>query len=166
MRRARHRRMTEIRRALPFLVVVLLLFVAGCSLIPSLVPTNASPEVLPAELAVQREAWRAAGVTDYEWDVSFACECGLGGPTTITVVAGKPVKVVNNGRQVDLATVEGFPLTVDALFADAARTIAGGGTAQATWAGGGVPKTMNLDRDLRAIDDELFVTVNSFTPAR
>ena len=174
--------MIEIRRASPFLGFWLVVLLAGCSMLPGALPTQPSterigpPEVVappvlapgpigPADLEAQLGVWQAQGIDDYTWEVAFGCECMFNGPTTIMVVDGEAVKAVSNGEPVNLADIEGFPLTLDAVFAEAATTMQGGGKVTAEWARNGLPKQLNLDRDVRAIDDELGISVISVTPA-
>ena len=109
--------------------------------------------------------WQARGISSYQWQVTFSCECVLSGPTTITVVDGVATEIRNPLIDVRPEDVAGFPLTVDALYAEALRTLEAGGTLDAVWERGtGLPITMLLDRDTRAIDDELAVDVVSLVP--
>ena len=64
----------------------------------------------------------------------------------------------------DLASIEGFPLTIDAVFDEAARTLEAGGRVTAEWAPDGLPRQLNLDRDLQAVDDELGITITEVAP--
>ncbi len=162
--------MTAIRRTplLPALASAVVL--AGCSVLYDPLPTvmglpvPAPGIVGPGDLAAQRATWKAQGIDDYTWDVAFGCECMLNGPTTVTVVDGAPVMARNNGRPVDLATIQGFPLTIDAVFDEAVRTLEAGGTVTAEWAPDGLPRELDLDRDLQAVDDELGITILQVAP--
>jgi hypothetical protein len=136
--------------------------------VPGEVPHGAGGPAIVAEIAAHRLQWLAQGVWSYEWRVTFSCECVLSGPTTITVVNGEVTAVSNPLVAVrpDEVEVEGFPLTVDALYEEALRTLEAGGTAEATWdAASGLPRTLFLDRDRNTIDDELSVTIESLVPA-
>jgi hypothetical protein len=163
--------MTAIRRTAPFLALALTLSIAGCALYDPPPAATAPAQVRPPgpvgleDLAAQRAIWSAKGIDDYTWDVSFGCECLLNGPTTVTVVGGTPTLALSNGQPVDLATIEGFPLTIEALYDEAARTLGEGGRVTAEWAPDGLPRQLNLDRDLQAVDDELGVTINQVAPA-
>jgi hypothetical protein len=133
---------------------------------PGEAPPGAGGPAIVAEIAAHRLQWLAQGTWSYEWRVTFACECTLSGPTTITVVNGEVTAVSNPRVAVRPDEVEGFPLTVDALYDEALRTLEEGGTAEATWdAASGLPRTLFLDRDRNSIDDELRVTVESLVPA-
>ena len=131
-------------------------------------PGEGPPAVDPlaAEIVAHRGQWLRMGPTSYQWRVSFSCECTLSGPTTITVVDGVATEIRHPIVSVGPAEVEGFPLTVTALFDEALRTLESGGTVEATWDdASGLPRTLFLDRDLRAIDDELGVTIEGLAPA-
>jgi hypothetical protein len=71
---------------------------------------------------------------------------------------------VNNGQPVDLTSIEGFPLTIDEVFDEAAATLEGGGSVTATWGAGGLPTQLSLDRVPEAVDDELGISILSVTP--
>lgn len=148
-------------------LVVLALVVAGCELLPLASPIPAIPAgPEAAEIAAHQRAWQQLGVRSYTWQVTFGCECGLSGPTSINVVDGAATTASNPAGPINMDDASAFPFTVDALFAEALRTIANGGAVKVTWdPATGLPKTMFLDRDLRAIDDELSVSVDSFQPA-
>jgi hypothetical protein len=163
---------TEVRRALPFLLLPLVLFLVGCSLTPW--GLLSSPPAQPAptsdgQLAEGRARWQAAGIRSYHWRVAFGCECLLsGGPVQVTVVDGLVTDVAGPRGPVQLEDVAGFPLTVDAVFEQAQQAIDGGGTADATWSGVGnafgIPGTLLIDPIKQAVDDELSVSVQSFEP--
>lgn len=173
--------MKTIRRTLPLLVLPFALLIAGCSLLPpslggpATVTTGGShPAQTPspsgaataAGIEAQRAAWTAAGIRSYTWTVSYGCECSLNGPVTVTVVDGKVAAAKDaQGVAIDLQTFRAFPMTLDALWDQATKAIDGGGTASITEGSGGVPKAVTLDPIPNAIDDELYVTVFSFTPA-
>ncbi len=162
--------MREVRCALPFLAFALALFVTGCSLLPiTNVPTVPSPPLAAAvldDLAAQHALWTAQAVTSYTWTVSYACECSLGGPTTITVVDGTVTSATNAGKPLDLSVFGGFPLTVDGLYDQATAALLHGGHVTGTWGGLGVSAKVNIDPEPQAIDDELFVTVIDLVPAK
>ena len=158
--------MILLRRALPFLAACLALFVVGCSLLPTPLegaPT-APPAALPADLAARRDAWRRGGPADYTWVIQLGCECGLNGEYTITVVDGEATEVQWPARMEP--GVELPVQTVDDLYAKAAETIAAGGDVHADRGDGGIPTTITYDPVPNAIDDELSLTVKSFTPSR
>jgi hypothetical protein len=196
---------TELRRALPFLFVPLVLFLVGCGIAPwgplassaaetptaaaesptaaAESPTAAAPSPAAAaaspepsasltpfppgseDLQRGEEAWRAAGVGSYHWQVRFGCECLLTGPVQVTVVDGRATEVLTPSGPMPLDRVAGFPLTVDDLYAVAHEAIAQGGTAKATWGTVlGIPATLQTDPIPQAIDDELSITVSSFEP--
>ena len=160
--------MIALRRALPFLALCLALFLVGCSLLPA--PLNRAPVSLPSplaglppDLAAQRDAWLLLGPRDYSWVIQYGCECGLNGEFTVTVVDGQATEVQWPPR---IEPGVALPVqTVDDLYAKAAATIADGGEVHATWGNGGIPTTITFDPVPNAIDDELSVTVVSFTPS-
>jgi len=158
-----------LRRALPFLAACLALFVVGCSLLPAPLngapATQPSPQVaLPADLAARRDAWLRLGPVDYTWVIQMGCECGLNGEYTITVVDGQVTEI---GWPPRMEPGVELPVkTVDDLYAKAAETIAEGGEVHADRGDGGIPTTITYDPVPNAIDDELSLTVKSFTPSR
>lgn len=162
--------MIAIRRATPFLALAFAVFIAGCTLYDPPPVATAPAQARPPgpigleDLAAMRAAWGAEGVADYAWEVAFGCECLLNGQTNVRVVDGVPVEAVNNAQPVDLASIEGFPLTIDAVFDAVQDTLEGGGTVTVTWSAGSMPTQLSLDRDLQAVDDELGVTILGVTP--
>ncbi|HEX5827319.1 MAG TPA: DUF6174 domain-containing protein, partial [Candidatus Limnocylindrales bacterium] len=128
-------------------------------------PVVPSGRIGPADLAAARAAWEARGIDDYTWEVVFGCECLLNGSTVVRVADGVPVEAANNGAPIAIADIEGFPLTVEAVFDEARATLEGGGSVSASWDATGLPREMALDRVPEAVDDELGITVRSFTPA-
>ena len=156
--------MIILRRALPFLAACLALFLVGCSLLPVRLTAPATPlAALPADLAAHRDGWLRGGARDYTWGFQLGCECGISGEYTVTVVDGQATEIQQPPRiepGIDLPV-----RTVDDLYAKAAETIAQGGEVHATWGDGGIPTSITFDPIPNAIDDELSVTVGSFTPA-
>jgi hypothetical protein len=152
-----------LRRALPFLAACLALFVVGCSLLPALpTPAVEAGGELPADLAARRDAWLRGGTADYTWVIQAGCECGLSGEYTVTVVDGQVTEI---GWPARIEPGVELPVkTVDDLYAKAAQTIAEGGEVHADWGDNGIPTTITFDPIPNAIDDELSVTVVSFTP--
>jgi hypothetical protein len=154
-------------------LVVLATLVSACGLLPFgvLMPSGGQPALPPgtattavrADLADHLAQWRARGLTSYDWTVSFGCECAYNGPVAVTVAAGAPVKVAAKDFPATLAQLSAFPLTVDAVYAQALAAIDGGGSVTATWGDGGVPASMLIDPIPNAVDDELTVTVSAFS---
>jgi hypothetical protein len=153
-----------------FLALASAMLGAGCTLsVPQPAATDQAQvpppgPIGPGDLAAQRAVWTAQGIDDYTWDVAFGCECLLNGPTTVIVVDGAPTMARNNGQPVDLASIDGFPLTIDAVFDEAARTIESGGRVTGEWGPEGLPRQLSLDRDLQAVDDELGITILQVAP--
>jgi hypothetical protein len=163
--------MTEVRRALPFLAFVLVLLVAGCSLLPK--PSSAAPEgsifsVGPAPgdtsaVDAATIAWQAAGIDDYVLSLGFLCACSLAGNTVVTVEDGQPVRVQVNGKDVQAADAAPFLLTIDGLLAEARRALVEGGTVAAQFdPATGRPTRLDIDYLPNAIDDELSIVVTDF----
>lgn len=143
-------------------LVAVALLVAGCGLVPFVTPSPVNPR---ADLAAHRQAWTSRGVTTYAWTVSFGCECVINGPVEVTVAAGVATDATMSGAPIPIAQLSGFPLTVDALYAEAQAALDGGGTITATWGDGGLPATILIDPIPNAVDDELSVTVTTFVPS-
>jgi hypothetical protein len=158
--------MPHVLRAL--LVPLAALVVAGCSLLPVPQPparAQAQPGGQdPMVEALQR--WRASGITDYTWQVEFACECGLSGTWVVTVEDGKVAKALKPNGEVATGPVPDVPLTVDALLTKAQEAYGAGAAGGATWPGdNGVPSELTIDPKPNVVDDELSVKVVRFDPA-
>jgi hypothetical protein len=164
--------MIELRRALPFLLLPLVLALAGCGILPWPMTGAASSAQPPLrasvtldELAARRAAWAASGPGTYTWRVSYSCECAVSGPVTITVVDGIATRATGEGGVIALDRLTGFPLTVTALLDRAIEAVQGGGEVTATWQGPvGAPNAMLLDPIPNAVDDEVSVTVVGLVP--
>lgn len=141
------------------------LLLSGCSLLrlPTPSPAVARPD---ADLAAHRQAWTARGIDSYTWTLSFGCECMINGPVRVVVTGGVATAVTMDGKAVPLDQVQGFPLTVEALYAKAQAALDGGGSVTPTWGSGGLPTAMLIDPIPNAIDDELSVTVTALVPAQ
>ena len=143
-------------------VALIVVLVAGCSLLP--IGSPGPGGTAAAEIAAHQQQWEVQGIRSYRWKVAYLCECP-GGTFSVTVIDGAVTGVVDDSGAaiVDRA----LPLTIDALFAQAAQTIAGGGTVQAEWdAPSGLPRSMVLDPVPKAIDDELSMQLVAFEPTR
>jgi hypothetical protein len=160
---------TELRRAIPFLLVPLLLFVAGCALLPWELPgVGASEKPVPggpagAALEANRATWAAAGIDDYTLELRFLCFCPARDPVTVTVEDGLVTDVRTPDGQPADEWFRSFPLTVEALHEDVARTLERGGTVEAEYGEHGVPLRLSLDPIPEAVDDELTIEVRSFS---
>jgi hypothetical protein len=170
--------MTELRRALPFLAFVLVVFVAGCALLPpplrSLGPLQSEPPLTSPTpvgaidvhaIDAAQAAWDAAGIDDYQLDLGFLCMCMTPPRVIVDVVDGVPTALDDHGRPIDAAKLEFTPVTVEQLLQEARRALDNGGTVVATFdPATGAPTRLELDYAPLAIDDELTIFVNSLTP--
>jgi hypothetical protein len=159
---------TELRRAIPFLLLPLVLLVAGCGLLPWELP-GVGPSPMPAGesaalLAENEQAWAASGIDTYVWELEFGCLCAMDGPVTVTVVDGQVTEASDAGGPIARDRLASFPLTVDAVYTEAGRALASGGTVESAFAAGGVPLRLRLDPIIDAVDDELSIEVLDFTP--
>jgi len=120
------------------------------------------------ELQEARALWVSLGITDYAYVLQRGCFCTLEsiGPVRITVRAGvvESLVYVASGGPV----IQGGELwpTVDGLFDVVERAIDGeADKVTAVFdASRGYPLTVDIDYIEQAIDDELTLTVSSFTP--
>jgi hypothetical protein len=157
--------MTELRRAAPFLAFALALLVTGCALLPGS-PGSADPTGM-TELVVAGRTWRAANVGDYRLEVRFSCECAMSGVARIDIDDGQVADAGVNGVPLPPDLWQAFPLTVPAMFDQASLAIERGGTAIGEYdRTTGVPISLTIDPEPRAIDDELMIQIDSFTPVR
>lgn len=125
----------------------------------------------PGDLDDLREAralWVSQGITDYAYVLQRGCFCTLEsiGPVTITVRGGvvESLVYVPSGEPVTMGG-ELWP-TMNGLFDLIERAVDGGADEVATvfHADLGYPLTAEIDYIEQAIDDELTLTVSSFTP--
>ena len=163
-----HGAMSRARSVVPFAMVTSL--VAACAQMPFL-QTQGPPAHAQAQgpgpdpMVEALRAWRAAGISDYTWQIRFSCECTLTDPLEVTVVDGNVTRVRTPTADVPLANVQGLPLTVDTLLQSAIDAERAGGTAGATWpSDNGVPSELHTDPDPNAVDDERSITVSRFDP--
>ena len=139
---------TELRRALPFLLLPLLMLAMGCNLLPpdllgnptpppardEATPEPVAPDVPQAQNLATIDAWLAtwqeAGVDDYRWQLEFGCFCMPSPPLVLTV---------ENGQLVDWKVVGGEPperepdggiQVVEDIYAVMRETIVRGGTVE------------------------------------
>lgn len=121
---------------------------------------GAEPRPLgPGDIAAAVAAWQRFEHPAYNLHVRFGCECLLTGDVVATVRDGVVVEVTQDGRRVELASVQGFPLTIDAMLAEAQATLDGGGSVTGSFDDFGEPGVLDLDRDPQAVDDELHIEV-------
>ena len=154
------------------LIALVALLVSACADLPF--PLGGTPAPPAHAVAVgpggdpyveALQAWQATGIHDYTWQLDFACECGLNGPTQVTVVDDKITQVVKPSGVVPLDQLEGVPLTVDGLLQQAITVSKAGGAVGGTWPGdNGVPSELHIDPKQNTIDDELNVTISNFQP--
>lgn len=188
---ARPRSVTELRRILPFLVLPLVLILAGCGILssatpvpppasaptatplaptPSAAPSHPIEELTPipgvtGDVGSAHEAWVARAITSYTWQVHYRCFCPDNGALTVTVNDGTVESVADATGPVASDKLMGFALTIDGLYAQLADTIAKGGSVTGTFDEGGVPSRLSVDPIKNAADDEYGVEVLSFSPA-
>ena len=176
--------MNELRRAIPFLLLPLLLLAAGCQLLPPgfLVPASPSPgpvaevtfdpfvertpdAVTLESLEAQVDAWEAEGIDSYQWQVRLACFCPVHEPVDVVVEDGAVVSAVRiDGTSIEPDDLANRFLTVDQLFAEMRAAIERGGTVEAAYGELGQPQVIGLDLIPRAVDDELTIETAGFAP--
>ena len=131
------------------------------------------PESLPAldadqqrtlgELVAARARWQAADVGAYSFDYRIGCECP-GGHWAVNVATGAGAGTTPLDGSPALA--DGYPRTIDGMFATAERTIRRGGTISASYdAVDGHPTTLTVDPLRQTVDDEVSYTISDFTLA-
>jgi hypothetical protein len=162
---------TELRRAIPFLLLPLLLLAAGCSLLPGRFAGTTTPSGPPVANAAaagglvdHRAIWTKSGVKTYRLELRFACECAAAEPVAVTVVDGTVTEVRTPDGADATKTYGAFPLTVDAIYQQATDALANGGSVTARYGDGGIPTAVSIDPIPNAIDDELGIDVLGFTP--
>jgi hypothetical protein len=171
--------MLELRRAAPFLAFALALLVAGCALLPAPFgksePEGSPHPMLPpatrtadeAAIAAAAASWATAGIDDYRLDLGFLCACALPPRVIVDVVDGVPTATDGDGQPLDPDKLEFTPVTIDALFAEAGKAFANGGTVDAALDPvTRLPSRLDIDYLPQAIDDELSIVVNAFEPTR
>lgn len=134
--------------------------------VPSAAPPDPQAQAQVGQLRAALAAWESSAIDSYTWKLAVLCECSPSGPIEVTVVDGTPTKVVSPQGERDLAELEGFPLTVDAVLKEAIDAIDGGGKVEVEWAARpGLPASITIDRMPSAIDDELILEVTGLDPA-
>ena len=157
--------MTELRRAVPFLVLVLALLAAGCTSIPEATGEPALPADDGSSLEAAAARWAAAGIDDYRLELAFLCACALPATVEVDVVDGVPRRITVDGASVDLDALTQFPTSVDGLFQEGRRVVRDGGTVSGVFdETTGAPSRLDIDSMPDAIDDELQIVVKSLVP--
>jgi hypothetical protein len=170
------------------LTLAILLILAGCASFPNpleappppdaLHPNVPAPAIQPpdrpspdpvkvGELARHRAIWESRQIGGYSMTVIYGCVCALAGrPIQVTVTNGALASATDHGKPLDLASLTGFPATVDALFEYAERN-ADAGKIEFAWDEQfGLPTAVGIDPDLAKRDDEVRIAVLGFTPTR
>ena len=119
-----------------------------------------------AALAENRVLWETSGITDYTIAIEYLF-FGYAPDVTVEVADGAIVSVVTeDGSDPSQSDVPGMARTVDELFALAESAIADADHVLVAYHPEfGYPVDINVDYYSGAIDDELQVVVESFTPA-
>ena len=141
------------RRAFGAFIVSLSALIAGCGIV------DGDGDTWEEELALARQLWRDAGLTDYSYRVRQLCFCGYGGAIIAVEVRGGVVVAAT-----DLDTGEAVPLSqfpwaapsVEDLFQRIEEIIEGGPAEFAATYDPllGYPRSVTSDPIANAIDDE------------
>lgn len=126
-------------------------------------PAGTVDEAALAALEAARATWAAAGLTDYSYVYTRACECDdtEWGPNTVTVRDGEVVEVVDSLRQPVVATA----LTVEEMFDQSEESIRAGHQSANTYDPDlGRPTRVSLDVEAQPVDGGFNLTVESFVP--
>ena len=129
----------------------------------------ATPRIGPAEpeeltrvsLAKYESRWLAKRVRDYSFMLERTCFCA---PRL-----GMAQFKVNKGKSQVIAMSKGAPIeysSLERLFAGMRKTLKSGGRVAAVFDRSGIPSQVTLDANIKATDDELYLTVSKFKVLR
>ncbi len=123
-----------------------------------------------SELSQNREKWRTANISHYRFELSVGCFCPFGQqmPLTIEVQNGQVVSMAyNDGSIVPENERKSFEQyeTIDALFDYTASVIGKADEIKINYNPTyGFPSNVQIDFIKNALDDELWLSVQSFEP--
>ncbi len=165
----------------------MLLVAAGCGSIPNPLATPVPPDALHpnapvqvvdpvqptdppdpekvGELARHRATWDSLHIDDYAMTILYGCVCELAGrPIDVVVRDGHLAAASEDGTDLAVETLTGFPATVDTLF-DYAERNANAGKIEFKWdPQSNIPMAVGVDPDLDARDDEIRIAILDFQP--
>jgi hypothetical protein len=169
---ARRRVLWPMRRPAPIALALVTVVVGACAGLPFMgtpppagravaQPPDSSDPYRDAEAAFE-----SLGIRDYTWQATFACECVLSGPVTITVAGDRATRVTTLRGEIPVGQLKAFPLTIEALLDQVILANDRHEAVGASWArNDGIPSEVHFDPDPNAVDDELSLTVSRFDPA-
>ncbi len=155
---------TTARHALGALVVGLSTLVAGCGIV------DGDGDTWKEELALARQLWRDAGLTDYSYRVRQLCFCGYGGAIIAVEVRGGVVVAATEVDTGEAIPVSQFPWaapSVEDLFQRIQEIIEGGPAEFAATYDPllGYPRSVTADPIANAIDEEWGVEASDMEAA-
>ena len=185
--------MLELRRALPFLAFPVVAFalalaVSACDAAlapspspspsaaavvdPTPVPTatpTASPTPEPTKrsrLNRARDRWAESGISNYRITLTYGCFCefGDGREIKVRVEDGRFAEASSDGQPLTRRELRGFAFTVEQLFDLVASHRNADKLEVAYDKTLGYPRSIDIDNDARADDDELRVEVVKLVP--
>jgi predicted 3-demethylubiquinone-9 3-methyltransferase (glyoxalase superfamily) len=129
----------------------------------------ATPRIGPAEpeeltkvsLAKYESRWLAKRVRKYSFTLERTCFCA----PRLSMAQFK----VNRGKSQVVSMSKGAPIaysSMDRLFAGMHKTLKSGGRVAAIFDKAGIPSQVTLDGNIKATDDELYLTVSKFKVLR
>ena len=124
--------------------------------------TQAAPapeELTRVSLAKYEARWLVKRVRSYSFTLERSCFCAPRVASAQFKVNKGKVQVLNVTKGVSRETFTTFS-SMDRLFAAMRQTLKKGGRVAAVFDASGLPRQVTLDPNVRATDDELYLTIN------
>lgn len=120
------------------------------------------------ELAAARRTWAAQGLLSYRFRFQRLCFCGpdATAPLTVVVSRNRVISVTRAETGEPVAPGESLPLTVERLFVEIERAIDQGAAALTVHYDPvrGYPLSIDIDRDFRIADEEVYYRASELAP--
>lgn len=126
------------------------------------------PAIRTQQFNTNRLKWQAAGIKDYQFDVSISCFCAFerdpvtmtvhGATVSMTHADGRPFQFIENGHDV-FSRYSTVARAFDELSQDLATAYDVAVVYDPSY---GFPTHIGIDHDLYTSDDELSIAISSF----
>lgn len=151
------------RRARPLILIGAISF-AACDNPVGPPPLTAAAK----DLAEARRTWAAQGLLSYRFRFQRICFCGpdATAPLTVVVSRNRVVSVTRADTGETVTPSDSLPLTVERLYGEIERAIDQGAAALTVRYDPvrGYPISIDIDRDFRVADEEVYYRASDLTP--
>lgn len=158
----RHPGVIEHRRARPFLAFSLLMFLAGCELLPV---TRTPQQQLALDLQAAEARWAGQNLSAYSFTIEMSCFCPFTDPMRVTVRDGEVVSVTRNGADVPAGQQAGAPITIEAAFRRIHDSLGANAIEVQFHPVFGFPERAVVDPIKDAVDEEFAFDITDFEAA-